>query len=124
MAGRSPTHAPPVTPRPPTVIPEQTVAAVAAALRTGEPAALFLCGEATREPALTAAARIADATGSRLLCETFPARLKRSASLPAVERLGHLAEGRWRNSMADGTSCRQAPAPRCRSSQTQACPVC
>ncbi|MEU9545027.1 hypothetical protein [Streptomyces mirabilis] len=112
-----------VTARPPAAIPEQTVTAVAAALRTGEPAALFLGGEATREPALTASARIV-ATGARLLCETFQARLERSASPPAVERLGYLAEGRWRNSMAYGTSCRQAPAPRCRSSPTQACPVC
>ncbi|MFF4733999.1 hypothetical protein ACFY3M_54435 [Streptomyces mirabilis] len=123
MAGRSPTRAPPVTAGPPAAIPEQTVTTVAAALRTGEPAALFLGGEATREPALTASARIA-AIGARLLCETFPARLERSASLPAVERLGYLAEGRWRNSTAYGTSCRQAPAPRCRSSPTQACPVC
>ena len=38
------------------------------------------------------AARIADATGAKLLCETFPARLERGAGLPAVERLGYLAE--------------------------------
>ncbi|WP_327320363.1 acetolactate synthase large subunit [Streptomyces sp. NBC_01235] len=85
--------APPVAPRPPATVPEETVAAVAAALRSGEPAAILLGGPATREPALRAAGRIAAATGARLLCETFPARLERGAGLPAVERLGYLAEG-------------------------------
>ncbi len=32
------------------------------------------------------------ATGARLLCETFPARLERGAGVPPVERLGYLAE--------------------------------
>ncbi|MEU6556453.1 acetolactate synthase large subunit [Streptomyces sp. NPDC046915] len=85
--------APPVLPRPSATVPEQTVAAVAAALRTREPAAILLGGAATRETALRAAGRIAAATGARLLCETFPARLERGAGLPAVERLGYLAEG-------------------------------
>jgi acetolactate synthase I/II/III large subunit len=67
--------------------------AVAAVLRSGEPAALLLGGPATRGPALYAAARVAAATGARLLCETFPARLERGAGLPAVERLGYLPEG-------------------------------
>lgn len=85
--------APPVAFRAPAAVSGQTVATVAAALRTGEPAALLLGGAATREPALRAAARIAAATGARLLCETFPARLERGAGLPVVERLGYLAEG-------------------------------
>ncbi|MFF7474682.1 acetolactate synthase large subunit [Streptomyces sp. NPDC008092] len=85
--------APPVAAQPPAVVPERTVASVAAALRTGEPSAILLGGPATRESALRAAARIAATTGARLLCETFPARLERGAGLPAVERLGYLAEG-------------------------------
>jgi acetolactate synthase-1/2/3 large subunit len=85
--------APPIAARRPTAVPAQTVATVAGALRTGEPAALLLGGAATREPALSAAGRIAAATSARLLCETFPARLERGAGLPAVERLGYLAEG-------------------------------
>ncbi|MBK3643221.1 acetolactate synthase large subunit [Streptomyces sp. MBT33] len=85
--------APPVAVRPPATVPDQTVADVAEALGGGEPAAILLGGPATREPALRAAARIAAATGARLLCETFPARLERGAGLPAVERLGYLAEG-------------------------------
>jgi len=62
------------------------------ALRSGEPAALLLGGGALCEPGLLAASRIAAATGARLLCETFPARLERGAGMPAVERLAYLAE--------------------------------
>jgi acetolactate synthase-1/2/3 large subunit len=49
-------------------------------------------GDATRGPGLAAAARIARATGARLLCETFPTRLERGAGVPAVERLAYFAE--------------------------------
>ncbi|MET7479269.1 acetolactate synthase large subunit [Streptomyces sp. NPDC005648] len=83
----------PVAPPQAAAVPEPTIATMAAALRDGEPAALLLGGPATREPALGAAGRIAAATGARLLCETFPARLERGAGLPSVERLGYLAEG-------------------------------
>ncbi|MFR0354255.1 acetolactate synthase large subunit [Streptomyces sediminimaris] len=85
--------APPLPSPPPAPVPDGTVAAVAAALRGAEPAAILLGGPATRGPALRAAARVAAATGARLLCETFPARLERGAGLPAVERLGYLPEG-------------------------------
>jgi len=49
-------------------------------------------GDATRGVGLTAAARIAAATGARLLCETFPTRLERGAGIPAVDRLAYFAE--------------------------------
>ena len=68
------------------------VAVAAKALHSGETAVLLIGGDATREAGLTAAARIAAATGARLLCETFPARLRRGAGMPAVERLGYFAE--------------------------------
>ncbi|MFK0110046.1 acetolactate synthase large subunit [Streptomyces sp. NPDC091217] len=84
--------APPLPLRPPAPLPDDTTTAVAAALRSGEPAAILLGGPATRAPALRAAARVAAATGARLLCETFPARLERGAGLPPVERLGYLPE--------------------------------
>jgi acetolactate synthase-1/2/3 large subunit len=71
---------------------EDPVAAAVAALRSGEPTALLLGGKALRERGLRAASRIAQATGAKLLCETFPARLERGAGLPEVERLAYLAE--------------------------------
>ncbi|MFE7117995.1 acetolactate synthase large subunit, partial [Streptomyces sp. NPDC057654] len=67
-------------------------AAVTAALTSGEPAAILLGAAATRGPELEAAARIARATGARLLCETFPARLERGAGVPEAERLAYLAD--------------------------------
>ncbi len=69
-----------------------TLETVAKALRSGEPAALLLGGTAVREKGLVAAARVAAATGAKLLCETFPANLERGAGIPAVERLAYLAE--------------------------------
>jgi acetolactate synthase-1/2/3 large subunit len=70
----------------------EAVAAAAKALRSGEQTVLLIGGAATREPGLSAAARIAEATGAKLLCETFPARLERGAGVPVVGRLGYLAE--------------------------------
>lgn len=61
-------------------------------LRCGEPAVLMIGGDATRARGLAAAARIAQATGARLLCETFPTRLERGAGVPAVDRLAYFAE--------------------------------
>ena len=68
------------------------VDAVAKALRSGEPVGLLLGGTALREPGLVAASRVANATGARLLAETFPARLERGAGLPPIDRLAYLAE--------------------------------
>jgi acetolactate synthase-1/2/3 large subunit len=77
---------------PPATVPDATVDAIAAALRSGEPAALLVGGTACRTRALVAASRVATTTGARLLCETFPARLERGAGVPAVERIAYLAE--------------------------------
>ncbi|WP_295696577.1 acetolactate synthase large subunit [Lapillicoccus sp.] len=60
---------------------------------TGEgPRVLFLGGNALTERGLLAAARVAAATGARLLCETFPARLPRGAGLPVVRPLAYPPE--------------------------------
>ena len=61
-------------------------------LRSGEPTVIMVGGDATRAPGLSAATRIAAATGARLLCETFPTRLERGAGIPAVDRLAYFAE--------------------------------
>ena len=62
------------------------------ALSNGKLSALYLGGHALREESLAAAGRIAKATGARLLCETFPARLQRGAGRVVVERLPYFAE--------------------------------
>lgn len=68
------------------------VNAAAAALRSGDKTVILVGGDATRRPGLTAAARLARATGAQVLCETFPARLERGAGVPAVERLIYFAK--------------------------------
>jgi acetolactate synthase I/II/III large subunit len=76
----------------PAPAPAATVETIAQALRGGGRSAILLGGRALREPALRSAARIAAATGTQLLAETFPARLERGAGLPAVERLAYFPE--------------------------------
>lgn len=65
---------------------------VAEVLKSGEPTVIMVGGDATRARGLAAAARICEATGARLLCETFPTRLERGAGVPAVDRLAYFAE--------------------------------
>ena len=69
-----------------------TVADVAQALSNGKSTALYLGGRALREDSLEAAGRIARASGARIVCETFPARLQRGAGRVVVERLPYFAE--------------------------------
>ncbi|WEN16710.1 acetolactate synthase large subunit [Rhodanobacter sp. AS-Z3] len=71
---------------------DATVEAIAQAIRSGGKAALLLGGQALREDALLAAARIAAQSGVKLLAEVFPTRMQRGAGLPAVERIAYLAE--------------------------------
>lgn len=55
-------------------------------------ATLLLGGSALSERGLRAAARVAAATGWRLVQETFPARVERGPGLPAPERLPYFPE--------------------------------
>lgn len=71
---------------------DDAVSASAAALGKAGASALFLGSMALREDALDQAGRIAAATGARLICETFPARLQRGAGRVAVERLPYFGE--------------------------------
>jgi acetolactate synthase I/II/III large subunit len=88
--GAGPAPALPV--RLPAPVPGLAVEAVSRTLRTGEPCILLLGGPGTRRPGLAAASRVAQATGARLLGETFPARLERGAGIPALQRLAYLPE--------------------------------
>ena len=83
--------APPVPSRPPPVVPGPVIEEAAKAAQTGA-CVILLGGAALRRPGLEAASRIAVASGARLLCETFPARLERGAGLPGLERLAYLTE--------------------------------
>ncbi len=82
----------PIPGRLPAPVPDETIGPVAAALRSGEPCVILLAGTGLRRPALAAASRVAQATGARLLAETFPARHERGAGIPPVGRLAYLGE--------------------------------
>jgi acetolactate synthase I/II/III large subunit len=82
--------APPRVPVPPAGVTASQVAAAAGML--GEGTLLLLGGRALTERGLRAASRISAATGTRLLAETFPARMERGAGVPAVDRLAYLSE--------------------------------
>jgi acetolactate synthase-1/2/3 large subunit len=68
------------------------VESAAAVLRSGEPTVILIGGDATHGAGLSAGARIAESTGTRWYCETFPTRLERGAGIPAVERIPYFAE--------------------------------
>jgi len=76
----------------PAVAPPADLVAKLADVFRADGAALLIGGRLLREAGLVAAARIAAATGAKVLCETFPARQERGAGLPAVDRLAYLAE--------------------------------
>jgi acetolactate synthase-1/2/3 large subunit len=71
---------------------DQTVNTIAEALRSGQRCVLLMNGLALRERGLVAAARIAQKTSARVLCDTFPSRLQRGAGRPSVQRMNYFAE--------------------------------
>jgi acetolactate synthase I/II/III large subunit len=77
---------------PPPKVGEGVINQAVEALRRAEPKVLFLGGYALGERGLKAAARIAAATGCKLMCETFPARWERGAGTTVVERLPYFPE--------------------------------
>ncbi|MCE7011869.1 acetolactate synthase large subunit [Kibdelosporangium philippinense] len=79
---------PPVRP----TVAENTVQAIVDVLKSGESTVILLGNVGTRERAIRAANRISQATGAKLFAETFPTRIERGAGVPALERLGYLAE--------------------------------
>ena len=81
-----------LAPRQPSPVPDAVISDVAGVLRGGEPAVILVGGSGLHRAGLEAASRISQATGARLLAETFPARLERGAGLPPVDRLAYLGE--------------------------------
>jgi acetolactate synthase-1/2/3 large subunit len=80
-----PAPLPPVDSRAP-VAPE-AISSTARVLSSGEPAVLFLGGNALRESGLMLAGRIAAKSGARLLAQTLNARVERGAGRVAVDFL-------------------------------------
>ncbi len=75
----------------PQAVSDEAIRLAAEVLR-GESAALFLGAYALRERGLKAVARIAAATGCKLMCESFPARWERGVGTPVIERLPYFPE--------------------------------
>lgn len=79
-------------PEPP-VAPQSTIDEIAEVLKkSGKKTAILLGRRVLLEEGLTAASKISEKTGAKLLVEVFPTRLKRGAGVPYVERLAYLAE--------------------------------
>jgi acetolactate synthase-1/2/3 large subunit len=74
------------------VVDHSQLSTAAHLVAAGPATMLFLGGRGLGERGLRAASRIATATRTRLLAETFPARMERGAGLPSVDRLAYLAE--------------------------------
>jgi acetolactate synthase I/II/III large subunit len=70
----------------------ESVEQAAKALGSGETCLILLGGDTLRRAGLTAASRVAAATGARLLAENAPARHERGAGIPHVERLPYFGE--------------------------------
>jgi len=76
----------------PATLANATLDDVARILRSGEPAMLFLGGDALRAGPLADAHRIAAATGARLMAETFCVRMARGRGRFAIDRLPYNVE--------------------------------
>jgi acetolactate synthase-1/2/3 large subunit len=82
----------PIAPAAKSASAQADIDSAAAMLKSGEVSCLFLGAGALREEGLALAHRIAVATGARVICEVFPARLQRGIGRFAPERLPYLGE--------------------------------
>ncbi len=76
----------------PALPPDETIDAIAERLQKSERPALLMNGRALREEALGLAMAIAEATGARVLSDTFYGRLERGGDRAAIERLPYFPE--------------------------------
>lgn len=79
-------------PEAPQAVPEEVLQQASALLGNGKRTGLLLGGKALRADALEVLGRIAAASGTSLLCETFPARLQRGVGRVPVQRIPYFAE--------------------------------
>lgn len=84
--------APPLPAPSPRRAPAEAVERCARALRAGKAASILMRGAALGDTGLPAAGRIAEATGARLIVDTFAPRLARGAGRVAVQRIPYFAE--------------------------------
>lgn len=82
----------PVAPTLPERVAAEEIERVAELLRSDTKCGLFVGGRALTADGTRSAARIAAASGATLISETFPARQRRGAGIPAIDRLIYLAE--------------------------------
>ena len=75
-----------------TPVPEDRLDKAASMLGNGKATAIMLGGRCVSQAQGELAGRLAQATGARVLTETFPARVRRGAGTAAIERLPYLAE--------------------------------
>ncbi|MFK8043398.1 acetolactate synthase large subunit [Congregibacter sp.] len=86
-------EAAPALPRPEALqVPDNRIARIAEAVRSGKKTAIMLGGKALREENLARLGAIADAHNVTLMCATFPTRLQRGAGRAKVQRLPYFAE--------------------------------
>jgi acetolactate synthase-1/2/3 large subunit len=78
--------------QPPASVSGDQVDAVAKALRSSKRAAILIRGAGLLKPGLEAAGRVAEATGAKLICDTFVPRLQRGAGVVEIERIPYFAE--------------------------------
>lgn len=76
----------------PNTLDDEQIDKAANALKQSDSAALFMGGHALRENGLIQAGRIAEATGARLITETFFTRQQRGAGRVETERLPYFGE--------------------------------
>jgi len=76
----------------PAAVDAERVRGVARALASGEPAAILVNGPVLRSHGLELASRVANASGARLLTDTFVARQERGAGRAVIGRLPYFAE--------------------------------
>jgi len=70
----------------------ESIVSASRRLRTGDPAVILLGSDALNQRAQRAAAVIAQATGARLIMESYPAIVSLGADLPRLERLAYFPD--------------------------------
>ncbi|OLF73895.1 decarboxylase [Maricaulis sp. W15] len=76
----------------PTPVADDRIADIAAALKAADKPVILLGNDACREAGLTAAGRIAEATGARLFMDTFVPRIARGHGRVSPKRLAYFGE--------------------------------